>query len=81
MSQRLIVVDLRGKKGKAAELIARTLSSARGARTIELFFNPKELGVSADEVAAIAEQLGYRVLTVEHIGLEEARVKVGPPAL
>ena len=78
MSQRVVVVDLRGREGRPEEVIARALSSARGARTVELFFNPKELGVSASEAAEIAERLGYRVVSIEYIGLEEARVKVTP---
>ena len=81
MGQRLVVVDLRGRKGDASKLIERALSSTRNAEVIELFFNPKELGVNADGVAAIAESLGYRVISIEHIGLEEARVKVAPPIL
>lgn len=78
---RIVVVDLRGQRGKPEEVIAKALSSARKARTVELFFNPRELGVTAEEAAEIAERLGYRVVSIEYIGLEEARVKVAPPAL
>lgn len=81
IAMKIVVVDLRGSEGKPEEVIAQALSSAREARTVELFFNPKELGVTAGEAAEIAERLGYRVVSVEYIGLEEARVKVTPSAL